>query len=291
MVEVMGPEQTAAPPLATVRAVRRIQPSHGLIGIDWVEVWRFRELLYNLIWRDVKARYKQTFLGAFWAIFRPFISMVIMSIIFGRVAGVTSGSSVPYPLFLFTGVLLWTYFSSTISGGSSSVLGSGGLVSKAYFPRVFIPFAAVTTPLVDFVLAFSVLVGLFVWYAYMPPWQIVTLPFFVALTLMVGFGVSLWLAPITVRFRDVGFALPFLLQLWMYATPVIYPVSLVPAQWQWVLSLNPMTGAVEGFRWSVLGGSPPGYIAVAAAVVIGAFLVVTGLVYFRRAERTIVDLF
>ena len=287
VAEVLSPE----PPLTTVRTVRRIQPSHGLIGVDFGEIWQFRELLYYLIWRDVKSRYKQTFLGAFWAIFRPFISMVIMSIIFGRVAGVTSGSDVPYPLFLFSGVLLWTYFSSTVSGGSSSIVGAGSLVSKAYFPRVFIPFAAVTTPLVDFALAFSVLIGLFAWYAFAPPWQIVTMPFFVALTLLVGYGIALWLAPITVRYRDVGFALPFLLQLWMYATPVIYPVSLVPSKWQWVLSLNPLTGAVEGFRWSVLGGAPPGYGAVGASFVISIALVLSGLVYFKRAERTIVDLF
>jgi lipopolysaccharide transport system permease protein len=240
---------SAAQPTA-VRSVRRIQPSRGLIGLDLPEMWSFRELLFHLIWRDVRARYKQTFLGAFWAIFRPVISMVIMSVIFGRLAGITSGTDVPYPLFLFSGVLLWTYFASTVSGGSSSMLGAGGLISKAYFPRLFVPFAAVTTPLVDFALAFSVLIGLFAWYQFVPPWQLVTMPFFLALTLLVGFGIALWLAPITVRYRDIPFALPFLLQLWMYATPIIYPVTLVSPQWRWVLSLNPMTGAVEGFRCS-----------------------------------------
>jgi lipopolysaccharide transport system permease protein len=286
----MSTEQAAARPLTTVRTVRRIQPSRGLIGLDLPELWRFRELLYYLIWRDVKSRYRQTFLGAFWAIFRPFISMVIMSVVFGHLAGINSGSTVPYPLFLFSGVLIWTYFSSAISGGSSSILGSGSLVSKAYFPRLFVPFAAVATPLVDFVLAFSVLIGLYAWYAFPPVWQIVTMPLFLALTLLIGFGISLWLAPITVRYRDIPFALPFLLQLAMYATPVIYPVTLVSAQWRWVLSLNPMTGAVEGFRWSLLGGAPPGYGAVGASIVIAVVLVASGLFYFRRAERTLVDL-
>jgi lipopolysaccharide transport system permease protein len=288
--EVLSPEQALAPPLKTVRSVRRIQPSRGLIGLDVPELWQFRELLYYLIWRDVKSRYKQTFLGAFWAIFRPFISMVIMSVIFGKLAGITSGTDVPYPLFLFTGVLLWTYFSSTVSSGSASMLGSGGLISKAYFPRLYIPFAGVTTPLVDFALAFSVLIGLFAWYQFLPPWQIVTMPVFLVLTLFIGFGIALWLAPVTVRFRDIPFALPFLLQLGMYATPVIYPVTLVSAQYRWVLSLNPMTGATEGFRWSLLGGAPPGYGAVMASIGIATVLVATGLFYFRRAERTLVDL-
>jgi len=275
---------------AAVRTVRRIQPSRGLIGVDVPELWSFRELLLHLISRDVKARYKQTFLGAFWAIFRPFISMVIMSVIFGHLAGITSGSSAPYPLFLYSGVLLWTYFASSISGGGSSMLGASGLISKSYFPRLFVPFASVATPLVDFALSFVVLIGLYAWYRFAPPWQILTMPFFVALTLLIGFGITLWLAPITVRYRDIPFALPFLLQLWMYATPIIYPVTLVSPQWRWVLSLNPMTGAVEGFRWALLGGAPPGYGAVGASVLIAAGLVTTGLFYFRRAERTLVDL-
>ncbi len=277
-------------PAPAVRTVRRIQPSRGLIGIDLPELWNYRELLFHLIWRDVKARYKQTFLGSFWAIFRPFISMVIMSVVFGRLAGITSGSDVPYPLFLFSGVLLWTYFSSNISGGSASMAGASGLISKAYFPRLFVPFAAVATPLVDFALSLFVLIGLYAWYMFLPPWQIVTMPFFLALTLLIGFGISLWLAPVTVRYRDIPFALPFLLQLWMYATPIIYPVTLVSPHWRWVLSLNPMTGATEGFRWALLGGAPPGYGAVGASVLIAAGLVVSGLFSFRRAERTLVDL-
>jgi lipopolysaccharide transport system permease protein len=286
----MSAQQAVARVPPTPRPVRRIQPSRGLSGIDVRELWRFRELLFFFTWRDVKARYRQTFLGAFWAILRPFISMVMMSVVFGRLAGITSGSGVPYPLFLFSGVLVWTYFSSALSGGSSSILGSGGLVTKAYFPRLFIPVASVVAPLVDFVLAFSVLVGLFAWYEWWPSWQIVTMPFFLLLTLVIGLAISLWLSPITVRYRDIPFALPFLIQLWMYATPVIYPVTLVPPNWQWLLSLNPMTGAVEGFRWSLLGGAAPGAGAVAASILIAAGLLAGGLIYFRRAERTVADL-
>jgi lipopolysaccharide transport system permease protein len=287
----MNAQQALVERPAAARAVRRIQPTRGLIGLDLGEVWRFRELLYYLIWRDVKTRYRQTFLGAFWAIFRPFISMVIMSVVFGRLAGINSGSDVPYPLFLFAGNLIWAYFASSLSGGSSSVLGSGGLMSKAYFPRVFVPFAAVATPLVDFALSFTVLFGLYAWFMFLPPLQIVLMPFFLALTLVIGFGFSLFLAPVTVRYRDIPFALPFLLQLWMYATPIIYPVTIVSPQYRWVLSLNPLTGPVEGFRWSLLGGTPPGYGALGASIVIAAGLVMAGLFHFRRAERTVVDLF
>ena len=290
MAEVLSSEQALTPPATTVRTVRRIQPSSGLIGLDLHEVWRFRELLYYLIWREVKTRYRQTFLGAFWAIFRPFVSMVIMTVVFGRLAGITSGSAVPYALFLFAGNLIWAYFSSTMSGGSTCMLSAGGLVSKAYFPRVFIPFAAVATPLVDFALSFTVLFGLYAWFMFVPPVQILLMPLFLGLTLLIGFGFALFLAPVTVRYRDLPFALPFLLQLWMYATPIIYPVTIVPAQYRWLLSLNPLTGPVEGFRWALLGGTPPGYGALGASVLIATALVFAGLFHFRRAERTLVDL-
>jgi lipopolysaccharide transport system permease protein len=204
--------------------------------------------------------------------------------------GINSGSSVPYPLFLFAGNLIWAYYSSSLSSGTSSVLGSGGLMSKAYFPRVFVPFAAVATPLVDFALSFTVLFGLYAWFMFLPPLQIVLMPFFLALTLAIGFGISLFLAPATVRYRDVPFALPFILQIWMYATPIIYPVTIVSSQYRWVLSLNPLTGPVEGFRWSLLGGNPPGYGALAASILMTTVLVGAGLFHFRRAERTLVDL-
>jgi lipopolysaccharide transport system permease protein len=284
----------AATPVASPphRAVRRIEASRGIILPDLGEIWRFKELLYYLLWRDIKARYKQTFLGGFWAIFRPIVQMVMASFIFGHLAHIQPGNGVNYPLFYFCGILLWTYFQSAVSGGASSVLGAGGIISKAYFPRVFAPFAAVSAPLVDLALSFTVAVFLFVYYSQMPTWRIVTMPLFLMLSLLIALGVGFWLAPISIRYRDMAFALPFVLQIWMYATPIIYPASLVHEKaphWEWLLNLNPMTGAIEGFRWSLLGGETPTTSSLAISVGVMLVLVITGALHFRRAERTFVD--
>ena len=275
-----------APRAVQVRPVRRIQPSRGLVPIDLGELWRFRELLFVFMWRDVKARYKQTFLGASWAILRPFISMVLFAAVFGGLAGIKSGTSIPYPLFIYTGMLAWTYFQSAVTSAASSLLTNAGLLSKAYFPRLFAPLSAVIAPLVDLVLAMTVLFGLFAWYKRWPSWHIVALPLFVLLALLVGLG----LAGIVVRYRDVGFALPFVLQIWLYATPVIYPLTLVPHRYQWLLALNPATAVVEGFRWSVLGMAFPSFSVLGTSVGVAALLVLAGLFFFRRTERTIVDM-
>ncbi len=286
----MQAENVAGPAMSSSRRAYRIQPSGGLIPLDFGEIWRFRELLFFLTWRDVKARYRQTFLGPAWAILRPFISMVLFTAIFGGLAGIKPGSNVPYALFVYPGLLGFTYFSSCVTSGSSSLLASGGLISKAYFPRIFAPLAAVTAPLVDFGLSLAVVFGLFAYYEYLPSWHLVFLPAFTLLALAIGLGVGLLLSGATVRFRDVQFALPFLTQLWMYATPVIYPVSLVPGKYRWLLALNPMTAVVDGFRWCIIGSAVPdvGVIGISAAT--GVALVVVGLVVFRRTERTIVDL-
>ena len=275
------------PPAATL--VRRIEPSRGAFALDLPEIWRYRELVYFLIWRDIKARYRQTVLGAFWAVIRPFVQMVVFTIIFSKLAGINAPGGTPYPLFVYPGLLVWTYFTSALSGGSSSVAGNGGLITKAYFPRIYIPFTAVLAPLVDFALSFVVLAGLFAWYRYPPSWQIVFLPFFLFLTIVIAFGLSLWLAPLTVRYRDVPYALPFLLQIWMYVTPVIYPITLVPAEWQWVLALNPMTGVVSGARWSLIGGAPPTAGQLLGSIVIGLGSLAVGFLYFRRREPTFAD--
>jgi lipopolysaccharide transport system permease protein len=280
----------AARPPRPQRVVRRIQPSRGLIPIDLGELWRYRELLYYFVWRDVKARYKQTFLGAFWAIFRPFSSMVLFAAVFGGLAGFHSGTDVPYPLFLYAGLLAWMYFQSALTSSAQSLLNNSGLISKAYFPRLYAPAAAVAAPLVDFALAMTVLFGLFAWFGRAPSWQIVFLPLFIVLALVAGLGVGLFLSGATVRYRDVGFALPFLVQLWLFATPVIYPVSLVPDRYQWLLALNPMTAVIDGFRWSLLGMSPPSGTVLAVSTVFAAVVLVCGLFFFRRTERTIVDM-
>lgn len=270
--------------------VRRIQASRGLKPINVAEIWRYRELLYRLVWRDVKARYKQTLLGGFWAIFRPLVSMVLMAAVFGGLAGFQSGTDVPYPLFLYSGLLLWTYFSSVLTGTSSSLLNYGGMLGKTYFPRLFAPFAASVAPLVDFGLALLVLLGLFPYYSRVPPWQIVLLPVFVAVALVVGLGIGLWLCAISVRYRDVPFTIPFVIQLGFYATPVLYAISSLPQPFDSLLALNPMTSVIEGFRWSLLGIAPPDAPVLVASSLVALVIFVSGLFYFRNAERTIVDM-
>jgi lipopolysaccharide transport system permease protein len=272
------------------RSVRRIQPSRGFAHVDFAELWSYRELLFYLVWRDVKARYKQTFLGSAWAIFRPIISMVLFSVIFGGIAGIHSGSSIPYPLFVFGGLIGWMFFVSALSGAASGILNNGSLISKAYFPRLYAPLAASAAPLVDFALSLVVMVGLFGWYRIVPQWQLVLLPAFVLLTAAIAVGLGLWLAGATVKYRDVPFVLPFLTQLWMYATPVIYPVSLVPERWRWLLALNPLTAAVDGFRWTLLRSHAPTPLSLAVGVPLSLLLLVTGVLYFRKTERTLADM-
>jgi homopolymeric O-antigen transport system permease protein len=272
------------------RPVQRIQPSRGFVPIDFRELWRHHELLYYLVWREIKARYKQTYLGASWAILRPLVLMIVFAAIFGGLAGIDSGTDAPYPLFLYAGLLPWTYFQSALTSGSSSLLNAGPLISKAYFPRLYAPLASVSAPLVDFALGSTVLFGLFAWFHRVPSWHVVFLPVFVLLALMISLGVALWLSGLAVRYRDVGFALPFVAQIWLYTTPVIYPVSLVPERFRWLLALNPMTAVVDGARWSLLGKPVPGLGVLAASAAVTAVLVLFGLFFFRRTERTIVDL-
>jgi lipopolysaccharide transport system permease protein len=271
--------------------MRRIQASRGFIPIDFAELWRYRELLQRLVFRDVKSRYKQTILGPVWAILRPFVSMVMMAAIFGGLAGFKSGSNVPYPLFLYGGVLIWTYFSSAITNSSSALLNYSGMLGKAYFPRLYAPFAAVAAPLVDLALALVIIFGLFGYYHRWPSWHIVFMPLFVLLAALVGLGVGLWLCGVSVRYRDVPFAIPFVIQIWFYATPVLYPVSRLPEPFRTLLVLNPMTAVVDGFKWSLLGITPPDPLIAVGSGLLAVVIVVSGLYFFRRTERTIVDMF
>ena len=272
------------------RVVRRVQPSRGLVPIDIGELWRYRELCRFFLLRDVKTRYRQTFLGPAWALIRPLLTIVLFSAIFGGLAGIKSGTDIPYPLFVTPGVLAMGYFSSAVSGTSSSLLSSGGLLSKVYFPRLYAPLSAALTPIVDLLLSLIVLIGLFAYYHRAPSWRVVFLPAFLALAALVALGFGLWLAGVTVRYRDVSFGLPFVLQIWQYVTPVIYPVSFVPSSYRWLLALNPLTAVVAGFRWSLLG-TPFGDPTVLFASLGLAFAVsISGLFVFRRTERTIVDM-
>ncbi|MCC6445393.1 MAG: ABC transporter permease [Armatimonadetes bacterium] len=272
-------------PLPTVS----IQPQRSIFQLDLKDIWHFRELLYLLIWRDVKVRYKQTVIGAAWAILQPFMTMVVFTMVFSKFAKVPS-DGIPYPIFSYTALLPWNYFSQALSRGGVSLVGSSGLISKVYFPRLIIPLSSVITPLVDFLLAFAILIGMMVWFRFTPTLGVLALPLFILLAMMTALAIGLWSCALHVQYRDVGYLIPFVIQIWMYATPVAYPLSLVPDRWKLLYSLNPMVGVVEGFRWAMLGRTIPdiGLMAVSGSVVL--VLLFTGLLYFKRMERTFADI-
>lgn len=283
--------QSAQPSAAAAaRPLRRIQPSRGIVPVDFRELWAYRPLLYLFMWRDLKTRYRQTFLTGFWAVFRPLFSMVLYSLIFGGLAGITPGSHVPYPLFVTPGILAFSYFSSAAGGGSTAVASNGSLIGKSYFPRLYAPIAVITPPLIDLALGLIVLFGLFAYYHRAPSWHIVFLPAFALLTLLFALALSLWISGAAVKYRDIAFAFPFVLQMWMWLTPVIYPASKVPARFRWLLALNPMTAVTDGFRWSLIGTPFPSARVIGVALAVTFGLLLPGLYQFRRTERTFADL-
>lgn len=265
-----------------------IRPSQGWSPPDLGELWRYRELVYFLIWRDVKVRYKQTALGAAWAVLQPVATMGVFSLFFGKLAQMPS-DGVPYPLFSLGALVPWTFFSQGLIQSANSLVGSRNLVTKVYFPRLAIPLAAVLAGAVDFVLAFGMLLGLMLYYGAAPTAQVVWLPLFLLLAFVTALGVGLWLAAWNVRYRDVRYIVPFLAQLWLFATPIAYPSSLLSEPWRTVYGINPMAGVVEGFRWALLGTgrAPGGMVLVSAAVAVA--LLASGLFVFRRMERTFAD--
>ncbi len=241
--------------------------------------------------RDIRARYKQTYLGPLWAILKPVISMVLLAAVFGGLAGFTSGQpNIPYPLFLYAGLLVWSYFLSVLPGVAASLLNNSSIMGKIYFPRLYAPIAQVTAPLVDLLIGFVVLIGLFGYYGRWPSWHIVFLPAFILLAALASLGFGLWLCGLSVRYRDIGFTLPFVLQLWFYITPVLYPVQRLPEPYRKLVAINPMTAVVDGFRWSLLGITQPNTGVLLASTGVVFVVLVGGLLVFRRAERTIVDL-
>ena len=273
--------------LASPDAIVDIEPSTGLRPINFRELWAYRELLYFLVWRDVKVRYKQTALGAVWAILQPVMTMAVFAVFLGRLAHVPS-DGLPYPLFSFAGLVPWTYFATAVSTGALSIVGSQNLISKVYFPRLLIPLSSAVTPLVDFGITMLTLAAMLIWYRVVPGAAIVWLPLFVLLAFATAFATGLWLSTLTVLYRDVRHLVGFLMQFWMFATPVAYPASLVPEKWRVIYGLNPMTGVVEGFRWALVGGPAPGPIVAASAAVVIVMLV-TGVMFFRRSEGTFAD--
>jgi lipopolysaccharide transport system permease protein len=266
----------------------RIQPSNGWVTLKLSELWEYRELLYFLIWRDIKVRYKQTALGIGWAIIQPFLTMVVFSLFFGKLAHIPS-DGVPYPIFSYVALVPWTFFANALNQSSNSLVSSSNLLKKVYFPRLAIPIAAALSGVVDFALAFMVLLGMMLYYGLIPTVNVLWLPLLVTLALVTSLGVSLWLSALNVQFRDVRYVVPFLTQFWMFATPVAYPSSLLSEPWRTLYGMNPMVGVIEGFRWAVLGtSSAPGPMITISSLVAVALLV-GGAFYFRRMERTFAD--
>jgi len=264
-----------------------IQPLRGRIPINLGELWAYRELLYFLIWRDIKVRYKQTILGFAWAILQPFMMMVVFSLFFGNLLKVPS-EGIPYPLFNYAAVLPWTLFAQGITRSSESLVANINMVQKVYFPRLIMPLASILAPLVDFAIAFVILIGIMFYFGYPPTLSILWLPVFIILLLITSLGVGLWLSVINVKYRDVRYAVPFLTQLWLFASPVVYASSLLPQKFQAIYGLNPMAGVIEGFRWALLGTDPPGSL-IAISVTIVLVILITGVFYFRKSEKNFAD--
>jgi lipopolysaccharide transport system permease protein len=279
------PVDGAVPP----RPVLQIRPSGGWVALRLGELWAYRELLYFLTWRDIKVRYKQTLLGAAWAVIQPLFTMVVFSLFFGRLAKIPS-DGLPYPIFSFTALVPWTLFVYGLSQSSNSLVASANLIRKIYFPRLVIPIASLLSGLVDFLIAFGVLLGMMLFYGILPGLNILWLPLLVLLALVTSLGVGLWLCALNVEYRDVKYVIPFLTQVWMFATPIAYPSSLLSEPWRTVYGLNPMVGVIEGFRWALLGSATrPGPMLVVSAAVAVALLF-SGAFYFRRMERNFADL-
>jgi lipopolysaccharide transport system permease protein len=256
----------------------------------WRDMWQYRELLQVLAWRDVSVRYKQTLLGIAWAVLRPFLTMAVFTVVFGKLAGLPSVGSAPYALLVFAGMLPWTFFSTALTDSSNSVLSSSNLVSKVYFPRMIIPVSVVAVALVDLAFSFAVLLGLFVWYRYLPGWQLALLPAFVLLAFAVSLGPGLLLAALTVKYRDFRFITPFIAQLGLYISPVGFRSDIVPGNWRILYSLNPMVGVIDGFRWCILNESGVLYLpSLGLSVVVAVLLLWLGIRQFRRTEKSFAD--
>jgi lipopolysaccharide transport system permease protein len=257
----------------------------------WLDLWRYRELFQVLAWRDLSVRYKQTAIGALWAIIRPLLTMVVFTVIFGRLAKLPSEGTAPYPLMVFAGMLPWTFFASGLSEASNSLINNANLISKVYFPRLIVPTATVVVSFVDFLISFVILILLMVWYRYPPGWQMLCLPLFVVFAFFTSIGPSLWITALNVKYRDFRYIIPFIVQFGLYVSPVGFSSSIVPERWRLLYSLNPMVAVIDGFRWCILGAQSPIYLpGLAVGVVVTAFFVWLGVHQFRKFEKTFADL-
>jgi lipopolysaccharide transport system permease protein len=284
-------------PICEAHRVNQTQAQHeyvieagGTVARYWKDLWAYRELFYFLAWRDVLVRYKQTAIGVAWAVLRPFLTMVVFTIVFGSLAKLPSGG-VPYPLLVFSAMLPWHFFANSLSESSMSLVNNANLISKVYFPRLIIPAGSVIVSLVDFLVSFIILVILMFWYKFVPGWQILVLPLFVVMAFAASFGFGLWITSLNVKYRDFRYVIPFIVQFGLYVSPVGFSSAIVPEKWRLVYSINPMVGVIDGFRWSIFGGEAsiywPGFFL---SVVIVVLALVTGTAYFRRTEKTFADI-
>jgi lipopolysaccharide transport system permease protein len=279
--------------MASLKEVRvlasvTIDSSRRLLGLDFRDLWEYRELLFFLVWRDIKVRYKQTVIGIGWAIIQPFFTMVIFGFFFGLLARIPS-DGLPYPVFYYAALLPWTYFAHALTGTTNTMVENQRIITKVYFPRLILPLTAVLVGLVDFAVASTILIGMLIFYGIVPTLAILLLPAFLLLAVATALGVGLWLSALNAIYRDVRYVVPFLVQSWMFASPVAYPSTLVPERWRWLYGLNPMAGVIEGFRWALTAqGQPPGSLLLVSAGVVLVILV-GGLLYFQRMEETIAD--
>ena len=272
-----------------IPAEKLIQPTRGWGGVRWGELWEYRELIYFLIWRDIKVRYKQTVLGAAWAVIQPFFIMVVFSLFFGRLAKIPS-DGIPYPIFSYAALVPWTFFANGMSQSANSLVSSADLITKVYFPRLAMPFATVLSGTVDFILAFVVLLCMMLYFGIVPTINVVWLPLLLLLALVTSLGAGLWLSAMNVQFRDVRYIVPFLTQFWLFATPIAYPSSLLSEPWRTLYGINPMVGVVEGFRWTLLGtDTAPGPIII-VSILAALALLVSGAYYFRQMEKAFADI-
>lgn len=270
------------------RPLVRIGVLRGWWQLDLRELWAYRELLYFFVWRDIKIRYKQTAIGAAWAVLQPFLTMLVFSLFFGALARIPS-QGLPYPVFYYCALLPWMYFAAALQGATNTVVEHQRVITKVYFPRLVLPLAAVLSGLVDFAISFVVLLGMMLYYGIVPTPAALLLPGLLLLAVLTALGVGLWLSALNALYRDVRYVVPFLVQFWMFASPVAYPSALVPDRWRWLYALNPMAGVIEGFRWALTGqGQPPGAMLLASAAMVG-LVVLGGLVYFQKMEGTIAD--
>jgi len=285
-VTATGPSAPAAA-LGAQPPVLRIEPPSGWWAIPFGELWAYRELLYFLVWRDIKVRYKQTAVGVAWAVLQPLLTMIVFTLFFGKLAHIPS-EGLPYPIFYYSALLPWTYFATSLQNATNTIVGNQNLITKVYFPRLVLPLSSALSSLVDFGISFLLFVVMMIYYQVRPSAALLWLPLFLLLALLTALGVGLWLSALNAIYRDVRYVVPFLIQFWMFASPVAYASSLVPEKWRWLYGLNPMAGVIDGFRWSLAHGQPPGQMFfVSVGIVI--FVLLSGVAYFQKMETTVAD--